>query len=265
MIPEWLLNNEEYNPSNDKNTFVDKSISTLLKILSKIRLNKKPINNRFNINPSIKILCTFLLVLFMSLSKSFMYVLILNVYMLLLLSLLEGQTIKPILFASFLGGFFTSIALIPSILLGNTLNSIMIILKVFATIGMVNILSYTIPWNKITQAFKMFHIPDMFILILDITIKYIIILGNFSLNMFYSLKLRSVGKNQNKNSSMSGIIGNMFLISKDMAEEMYSAMECRGFTGEYYINSNFKINFFDMLYLLIHAILILLFFYIEKM
>ena len=47
----------------------------------------------------------------------------------------------------------------------------------------------------------------MFIFVFDITIKYIVIFGEFSLNMLYALKLRSVGKSKNKSTSLSGIIG----------------------------------------------------------
>ena len=48
-----------------------------------------------------------------------------------------------------------------------------------------------------------------------------------------SLRLRSVGQNRKKAQSFSGISGISFLKSREMAEEMYAAMCCRGFVGEY--------------------------------
>jgi len=80
----------------------------------------------------------------------------------------------------------------------------------------------------------------MFILVLDITLKYITLLGDFALSMLYALRLRSVGKNDGKTASLSAVAGTMFLKSKEMAEEMYAAMECRGFTGTYRVTGRLR-------------------------
>jgi cobalt/nickel transport system permease protein len=79
--------------------------------------------------------------------------------------------------------------------------------------------------------------------------------------MFYSLKLRSIGKNNRKYTSVPKIMGNLFLKSNEMGEEMYSAMECRGFTGEYTTVSNFKITVRDVLYASASVLLIVFYFY----
>ena len=34
----------------------------------------------------------------------------------------------------------------------------------------------------------------------------------------------------------------MFMTSKEMAEDMYAAMECRGFTGQYRVHNKFKVT-----------------------
>jgi cobalt/nickel transport system permease protein len=141
---------------------------------------------------------------------------------------------------------------------------VMITPKIFAAVIAINMLSYSTQWNSITGALKTFFIPDIFILVLDITIKYIILLGEFSLNMLYSLKLRSVGKNKSRYTSLSGIAGTMFIKSKEMAEDMYAAMECRGFTGEYHINKIISFTFADFIYIIINALIIYTFFYLGK-
>jgi cobalt/nickel transport system permease protein len=140
----------------------------------------------------------------------------------------------------------------------------MITPKVFATVMAVSILSRSTQWNAITGALKTFFIPDLFILVLDIAIKYIMLLGEFSLNLLYSLKLRSVGKNDNKYASLSGVAGTLFIKSKEMAEDMYAAMECRGFTGEYRTGRKLGFPFGDLIYLLINALIIFTFFYLRK-
>ena len=82
--------------------------------------------------------------------------------------------------------------------------------------------------------------------------------------MLYSLKLRSVGRNKSKYTSLSGIAGTMFIKSKEMAEDMYAAMECRGFTGEYRIYNKFKFTFSDFIYIIINAAIIFTFVYLER-
>lgn len=160
---------------------------------------------------------------------------------------------------------FTAIIMLPAFLLGNSYSSIMITTKVFATIAAMGLLSHSTKWSTLIEAFKRFYVPDIFILTLDITIKYIYMLGEFSLNMFYALKLRSVGKNHNKYSSMAGIAGSVFLQSKEMAEDMYHAMECRGFSGEYHIYNKSKFNGIDYVYIMINIGFIILFIYFGKM
>ena len=98
---------------------------------------------------------------------------------------------------------FTLVILLPAALWGNYYSIVMITPKVFATVMAVNMLSRSAPWRSITGALKVFFIPDIFIFVLDITIKYIVLLGEFALNMLYSVKLRSVGRNKGKYTSIS--------------------------------------------------------------
>jgi len=86
------------------------------------------------------------------------------------------------------------------------------ILKILVSVAAVNILSLTTQWNDLTGALKAFRVLYMFIFVLDITMKYILVLGEFSLNMIYALKLRSVGNSNNKSTSLSGIVGTMFIV-----------------------------------------------------
>ena len=246
VIPEWLLNDENYIPKPDKDTFINKSILSLLSILSRIRAQSVYGTDQFHVNAVLKLAFTFVLIALLSISKNLTFVFVIVVYLLLLLSMMKADVILKILKISIAVTLFTFIILLPSVFLGYYYSVIMITPKVFAAVMAVNILSRSTRWNEITGALKTFYIPDIFILVLDITIKYIMLLGEFSLNMLYSLKLRSVGRNRNKYTSLSGIAGTMFIKSKEMAEDMYAAMECRGFTGEYRINKKLSFTFSDI-------------------
>ena len=263
-MPDWLLTNEKYVPQTDKDTFIDKSILSLLRILSRIKAQDSRKAARLHVNAAFKVVFTFMLLVMISVTQSTAFLLTAYVYLLVALSLLEARDILKILRVSLLMSLFTFIILLPTAFGGNTYSIIMITSKVFATITAVNILSHSTKWNAITGALKVFFVPDIFILVLDITIKYIVMLGNFSLNMLYALKLRSVGRNSSKYTSLSGIAGNMFIKSKEMAEEMYSAMECRGFTGDYRVRNRFQFTAADLGYIAVSAGMILVFFYFER-
>lgn len=265
-MEDWLFKKDDYIPKADKDRFIDKSIIGILHTLSLIKRNNQISSNfMYKLNPALKLTFTILNIILISMSQSFTYVLALDVYMLLLVALLEVEEIKRVLALSLIVPLFTLVMLIPSILMGNIHNSILLMLKVVGTIIAVNILSYTTKWHDITKALKLFFIPDVFILVFDITIKYIYILGEFSLEMFYALRLRSIGRNNSKYSSLSKIMGNLFLKSKEMGDEMYSAMECRGFTGEYVSHAKFGFNFKDFIYCIINVLLIIMYFYIARM
>jgi cobalt/nickel transport system permease protein len=112
-------------------------------------------------------------------------------------------------------------------------NALVIVLKVFLSLEMVSILNHTTQWNHITGALKKLHVPGIFIFTLDITLKYIVLLGTLIGDMLTSLRLRSVGKNNKTYQSVGGVMGVTFIRGSEMSREMYEAMRCRGFTDDY--------------------------------
>lgn len=264
-MPEWLLKKDNYIPLKDKNTFINKSILSIFNVLTRFRAQTKQRTNKFEINALIKFISTFILIVFVSLTKSFTFVLIANVFLLLLINFLSINEIKYVLKVSSVVAIFTFIIFLPAIFLGYGNNTLMITLKVLVSVASVNILACTTEWSDLIISLKVFKVPDMFIFVLDITMKYIIILGEFSLNMVYALKLRSVGKNNNKSTALSGIVGTMFIKSKEMSEEMYGAMESRGFTGSYKVYKKFKFKLADYICIVFNIVFIITYFYFDRL
>lgn len=264
-MPEWLLKKDDYTPLKDKNAFIDKSILSIFNVLLRFKLQTKVKAAKFGINPLTKLISTLILIVFVSLSKNFHFILIITVFMLVVINFLRISEIKYVIKASLAAAIFTFVILLPSIFLGYGNNTLMITLKVLVSVASVSILTCTAQWNELIIALKIFKIPDVFIFVLDITIKYIIILGEFSLSMVYALKLRSVGRNNNKSTALSGIVGTMFIKSKEMAEEMYGAMESRGFTGTYKIYTKFKFKLADYICIILDIIFVLTYFYFDRL
>lgn len=256
MVPEWLSAKDNYILKEEKNLYIEKSIFSLIKIISIIRQNKNQDRLIYSINPTLKIIGTIVMILSVSISRSFTYLLIIDIYMLINLFLMENKSRKRILVKSFIFPLVTLIALIPSMLYGNIYNNLLIFQKLIITILLMNLLSHNTKWSEISKSLKFLFIPDLFIWIMDITIKYIVLLGEHSINLLFALKLRSIGITSNKYKSLTGIIGNLFIKSYKMSEEMFHAMECRGFTGEYTTKVNLRLKKIDNVYLAINILLI---------
>lgn len=264
-MPDWLLTNEKYTPVSDRDTFINKSILSFLKLISKIHAQSGIERDKLFVSPFFKLLFTLLFVVLVSSSRSFFFIYMMLTYILLVLCLLPGKDIRKVLRGSIFAALLTVLVLLPTLLSANRYSITMIPLKVFVSVTAVNILSFSTRWDRLIGAIKRFHFPDLFIFVFDITIKYILMLGEFSLEMLYALKLRSVGKNRNKYASLGGVAGTLFIKSREMSEDMYAAMECRGFTGEYHVREKFKVTVSDIVYMLINAGIVYAFIYFQRL
>jgi len=171
-MPEWLLKEDNYIPPGDRDTFIDKSILSILMVLTRFRLqaasNKK---SALGINARVKMISSLILILTVSLTRSASYIFAVYVLLLLEISLLDARDIKHIIKSGAAVAVFTLIIFAPSALMGNAKNTLMIAMKVFASVTAVNILSCTTDWQDMMGSLKMFFVPDIFIFAIDITIK----------------------------------------------------------------------------------------------
>lgn len=261
-MPDWLTTAENYTPVKDKDTFINKSILSMFGLIARIKAQDSRPKDLFDVQAVFRVLFTLMLVVLLSLAQNFTFVLITLTYLLVLLALMPAKDIIGTLKVSIVMTLFTFVILLPAAFYGNTYSITMIPAKVFATITAVNILSHATRWNNIICALKRFRVPDLIIFVLDITLKYIVMLGEFTLDMLYALKLRSVGRNKEKVTSLSGVAGTMFIKSRIMAEEMYGAMACRGFSGEYKVYSKFRFKLADAVYILINAGFVYIYIYL---
>lgn len=102
---------------------------------------------------------------------------------------------------------FSALILLPAVFIGNPQILLIITTKVFVSVTLIGILSAGTSWNKLTASLRSFHIPDIFIFTLDITLKYIAVLGEICMEILTSLRLRSVGQNRKKHSPFLGYWG----------------------------------------------------------
>ena len=256
MIPEWLRRREEYPTRPDRDAFIEKSILSFLGILSRFRLLGTRTERKAGVNARVGLASTVLLILLLSLSRDMRFVAYSGALLLAILSFHRGELILRVLRTI---AAFTFLVMLPSAFWGNAASITMIPLKVFFSVVALRLLVENEQWESILGALRVFFLPRLFILVLDITTRYLVLLGQHSLHMLYALKLRSVGRNTRKTASLAGIAGTLFLKSRHMAEETYAAMECRCFTGSYRTGRAARLSLVDLVPLALDALTVFVF------
>ena len=234
MLPDWMIKEEEYIPLKGGNAFAVKSAKTIGKAMSRIKVQRGHEKGR-PLPPLLKLLLTFTVILTLSIAQNRLIVMAAAACILMYLATWPAKDIAGIMKAATVAGAFTALILLPAVIINPVLmgNEILIVVKVFLSLITISIFNHTTQWNHITGALRQLHIPGIFVFTLDITLKYIVLLGNLIVDLLTSLQFRSVGKNNKKYTSVGGLMGVTFLRGTEMNRQMYEAMLCRGFTDDY--------------------------------
>jgi cobalt/nickel transport system permease protein len=233
-VPEWLLpEREPYAPRPDKGRYLEKNVLSILGTLAALREKPGAGRDRELLRPELALISTFLAVLLVSLSRGWFFLETASAFEFGCLCLLRGGIIARVLKKVLAAGVFTIAIFAPAFLIGRGGGVPALCCKVLLAVLAMAIFSAATPWHSITAAMASLRIPGTLVMILDMTIKYISLLGGLLLDMLCALKLRSVGRDDRKVSSLGGLAGTLFLKSKDAAETQFRAMECRCYSGNY--------------------------------
>jgi cobalt/nickel transport system permease protein len=210
--------------------------------------------------PELKLTSAFLLILLASLSRSILFLEAAAAFELGCLCLLRVEVIARVLEKVLVAGFFAAVVLLPAFLLGRGAGVPVLCAKIFLAMLAASLFSTTTAWPSVAAAFSAFRVPDVFVMTLDMTVKYISLLGALVLEMLEALKLRSVGRDDRKIESLSALAGNLFLKSKEAVEAQHQAMECRCFSGTYRITRRSAFGWRDAIFATANLLVIALFF-----
>ena len=94
------------------------------------------------------------------------------------------------------------------------------------------VLMVTTPWHDLTKGLSLLKVPVGFILILEMTYRYIFLLSNLALQMSEARFLRSIGKLSHRENRrfLGHAIALLFIKANYLATEIFSAMRLRGYT-----------------------------------
>ena len=91
--------------------------------------------------------------------------------------------------------------------------------------------SFGIVTMKVFESVLVLTMPGVFVLTLDMTVRFLYLLGSFSNSVLEAVTLRRVGDQNWKNAGTGGILGNTFLKAQEMSQGTGEAMLCRCFDG----------------------------------
>jgi cobalt/nickel transport system permease protein len=234
MIPEWMKKTENYVPPKDGGTFAVRTIQALGGVMSRLKIQRGH-EKKHALPALVKFFLLVASLLVLSLGQDRLILLVFAAVLQVYLCTWPARDILSIWKPSFTASLLAFVLFVPAMFLQpeGISNNLVIVGKVFLSLEMVTIFNHTTQWNHITTALRKLHVPGIFIFTLDITLKYIVLLGTLIEDILTSLTLRSVGKNNKKYQSIGGVMGVTFVRGTEMSQEMYEAMRCRGFTDDY--------------------------------
>jgi cobalt/nickel transport system permease protein len=119
-----------------------------------------------------------------------------------------------------------------------------LVLRAETAATLIFLLAYTTPWSHILKALRIFRVPVVFVVILGMTTRYILLLLESAHDMFQARKSRRVNRLTPAENRRSAISSSGVLLTKTLhlSGEVYQAMQARGFRGEVYLLSDFKMR-----------------------
>ena len=234
MLPDWLKKTEDYAPPSDGGAFLYKTLVSLGRVMSGLKAEAGK-EGRFELPAWLKLILMIALIILTSVTQSRLVIMACGAIVLVRLALLPAESMPGILKTAIFAGILAAILYTPAVIMDHGLlrNGIRLVVKVLICVTAVGLFGRTTQWNHVTAALRKFHIPGVVIFTIDITFRYIVLLGKLMEDLLTAVSLRSVGKNNKKYSSVGGVMGVTFLRGTEMNKEMYEAMQCRGFTDDY--------------------------------
>ncbi len=183
----------------------------------------------------LKIILLLGLIILVSVVQDRLIIMACGALVLVRLAMMPAGDIWGVLKTTIFAGVFCAVLVTPAVIMDpvRLSNSLRLVLKVMICVTAVGEFNRTTQWNHVTGALRKFHVPGVIIFIMDITFRYIVLLGKLMEELLTAVELRSVGRNDKKYASVGGIMGVTFLRGSEMNKEMYEAMQCRGFTDDY--------------------------------
>lgn len=138
------------------------------------------------------------------------------------------------------------------------LAGIFLFLRVGISVSLGVLLTITTPINKLLKSLRIVGVPVLFVMIIEMSYRYLSMLLNISIEMFEARHVRTVGKisSGTQRAQLGSSIAALFARSMAVSEEVYQAMTARCYTGEAVIADNMKLGRLDLAAIMLVIIII---------
>ena len=152
---------DQYDPPKDCSKFAVKTIQTIGKAMSRIKVQKGHEKGR-PLPALFKLLVTAGGILFLSITQNKLCIMAYAAILLLYLCTWPARDILNIMKAGCGASVLALIILLPAMFIqpSGIRNELLIVIKVFFSISTLSIFNHTTQWNHITGALKKLHIPE---------------------------------------------------------------------------------------------------------
>jgi len=236
----------------------------IIEILAKLKDSENIKTRQGIFSPVFRLLMSLLIIILTALSGNAIFSISILAILLIIVAVNKAADIvtivKPVIFPVML----TVIIMLPAVFMGNPKSMLTVSLKVLISLLTISIMNFYSGWQGLSSALDTLRLPEMFIMVMDTTIRYIHILGQICSDMDEAVRLRRIGKKDVRKEGLSGIAGTAYLRSKDMAYSMSEAMTCRCFTGKYKTSKKYGFTGYDLLCIIFMALILIYFIYTEK-
>lgn len=105
----------------------------------------------------------------------------------------------------------------------------------------------TTPWPQVLKALRVFHVPVVLVVILGMTHRYILLLLRVARDFFEARRCRLVGELDARARRRVAVASTGVLLEKSLqlSEEVFAAMQARGYTGEPCLIDGFRMKIRD--------------------
>lgn len=264
-LPDWLAAPAPRAPAGIPRRFAGRTAASLARMLAALR--QEPSGA---VHPPILLACSVLALVLLSLARQPAFVALCATSLLLVLAGLPLRLLRPAIGLGLALGGLSALVLAPALVwLPAGRPAALLVSAKAATGGLVTgLLAGLLGGRGLVSALAGLRLPGAIVLVLDLFLRYAVILGDLSLDLLLSLRLRSPGRparpprlaagfRRSRTSgsppaarpdhpvpaiepgsagnlgSMGDIAGTLFLASRHYAGEVHAAMICRGFDGTY--------------------------------
>jgi cobalt/nickel transport system permease protein len=120
-------------------------------------------------------------------------------------------------------------------------SAVYLVLRVAATATFGVLLVFTTRWAHVLKALRAFRVPVVFVVILGMTYRYVLLLLEGAHDMFVARRSRTVGRLSaaERRRLVTQSAGVLLTRSLHLGNEVFLAMQARGFRGEMHVIDDF--------------------------